>query len=60
MNHADTAVEIGMPGRVFLTPATAPILLWVLLASGQVRMRKVDGLETLDHSLDPVIRDEAT
>ena len=27
---------------------TVPMLLWALLASGQIQMRKVDGWETLD------------
>ena len=29
-------------------PETVPMLLWALLASGQIQMRKVDGWETLD------------
>ncbi|WP_084627360.1 IS256 family transposase [Sediminimonas qiaohouensis] len=31
--------------------ATAPMLFWALLASGQIVMRKVDGWETLDQPL---------
>ena len=30
---------------------TAAMLLWALLASGQITMRKVDGWKTLDHKL---------
>jgi putative transposase len=33
--------------------ATAPMLFWALLASGQIVMRKVDGWETLSQPLDP-------
>jgi len=29
-----------------------PMLLWALLASGQIRMRKVDGWETLAQPLE--------
>ncbi|MEW6294667.1 MAG: IS256 family transposase [Pseudomonadota bacterium] len=32
---------------------TVPMLLWALLASGQIVMRKVDGWETLDQPLAP-------
>jgi len=38
---------------------TVPMLLWALLASGQIQMRKVDGWETLDHPLEPAVLDEA-
>lgn len=44
---------------VLPTPETVPMLLWALLASGQIRMRKVDGWETLDQPLEPAILDEA-
>jgi transposase-like protein len=40
-------------------PETVPMLLWALLASGQIRMRKVDGWETLDHPMEPTVLDEA-
>jgi len=39
--------------------ATAPMLFWALLASGQIVMRKVDGWEALSLSLDPVTLDLA-
>lgn len=39
---------------VLPTPETVPMLLWALLASGQIQMRKVDGWETLDQPLEPV------
>ena len=32
---------------------TVPMLLWALLASGQITMRKVDGWETLSQPLEP-------
>ena len=32
---------------------TQTVLLWALLASGQITMRKVDGLETLSQSIEP-------
>lgn len=36
-----------------------PMLLWVLLAPGQIQMRKVDGWETLSHPLVPMSLDLA-
>lgn len=33
---------------------TVPMLLWALLASGQIQMRKVDGWETLSQPLEPM------
>ncbi len=36
---------------VLPAPETVPMLLWVLLASGQIRMRKVDGWDTLEQPL---------
>lgn len=36
---------------------TVPMLLWALLASGQIQMRKVDGWETLSQPLDPIALD---
>lgn len=39
--------------------ATAPMLFWALLASGQIVMRKVDGWETLSQPLDPATLDLA-
>jgi putative transposase len=38
---------------------TVPMLLWALLASGQIRMRKVDGRETLPQPIDPITLDLA-
>ena len=38
---------------------TVPMLLWALLASGQIQMRKVDGWETLDQPLEPAVLDDA-
>ena len=38
---------------------TVPMLLWALLASGQIQMRKVDGWETLSHPLEPFPLDRA-
>ena len=44
---------------VLPAPETVPMLLWALLASGQIQMRKVDGWETLDRPLEPTVLDEA-
>jgi transposase-like protein len=33
---------------------TVPMLLWALLASGQIQMRKVDGWESLSQPLEPM------
>ena len=44
---------------VLPTPETVPMLLWALLASGQIQMRKVDGWETLDQPLEPAVLDDA-
>ena len=38
---------------------TVPILLWALLASGQIQMRKVDGWETLSQPMEPMPLDLA-
>jgi len=38
---------------------TMPMLLWALLASGQIQMRKVDGWETLSQPLEPMPLDLA-
>lgn len=38
---------------------TVPMLLWALRASGQIQMRKVDGLETLAQPLEPMALDLA-
>lgn len=38
---------------------TVPMLLWALLASGQIQMRKVDGWETLAQPLEPMPLDLA-
>ena len=35
-------------------PGTVPMLLWALLASGQIQMRKIDGLETLDQPIKAI------
>ena len=36
---------------------TVPMLLWALLASGQITMRKVDGWQTLDKPIEPMTLD---
>ena len=36
---------------------TVPMLLWALLASGQIQMRKVDGWETLTKPIEPMTLD---
>ncbi|PWL19995.1 MAG: IS256 family transposase, partial [Altererythrobacter sp. XM-24bin4] len=38
---------------------TVPMLLWALLASGQIQMRKVDGWETFSKPLEPMPLDLA-
>jgi len=38
---------------------TVPMLLWALLASGQIQMRKVDGWETLSQPIEPMPLDLA-
>jgi len=38
---------------------TVPMLLWALLASGQITMRKVDGWETLSQPIEPFALDQA-
>ena len=38
---------------------TVPMLLWALLASGQIIMRKVDGWQTLDKPIEPMPLDLA-
>ena len=38
---------------------TVPMLLWALLASGQIQMRKVDGWETPSQPLTPMTLDLA-
>jgi transposase-like protein len=38
---------------------TVPMLLWALLASGQIQMRKVDGWETLSQPITPISLDLA-
>lgn len=38
---------------------TVPMLLWALLASGQIQMRKVDGWETLSQPIKPIALDLA-
>ena len=37
---------------------TVPMLLWALLASGQITMRKVDGWETLSQPIEPFALDQ--
>tara|TARA_X000000950_G_C13814446_1_gene619125 strand:+ start:552 stop:1325 length:774 start_codon:yes stop_codon:yes gene_type:complete len=44
---------------VLPTPETVPMLLWALLASGQIQMRKIDGWETLHQPLEPAVLDAA-
>ena len=38
---------------------TVPMMLWALLASGQIQMRKVDGWETLSQPIEPMPLDLA-
>lgn len=38
-------------------PQTVPMLLWALLASGQIQMRKVDGWQTLKQPIEPMTLD---
>ena len=38
---------------------TVPMLLWALLASGQITMRKIDGWQTLDTPIKPMTLDLA-
>ena len=38
---------------------TVPMLLWALMASGQIQMRKVDGWETLAQPIAPISLDLA-
>ena len=38
---------------------TVPMLLWALMASGQIQMRKVDGWETLSQPVGPINLDLA-
>lgn len=38
---------------------TVPMLLWALLASGQITMRKIDGWQTLDKAIKPMTLDLA-
>lgn len=40
-------------------PETVPMLLWALLASGQIQMRKINGWETLDQPIAPIALDLA-
>jgi putative transposase len=41
--------------KVLLSPETAAMLFWALLASGQITMRKVDGWQTLAETAPPPI-----
>lgn len=38
---------------------TVPMLLWALMASGQIQMRKVDGWETHSQPIAPITLDQA-
>jgi putative transposase len=38
---------------------TVPMLLWALMAPGQIQMRKVDGWETLAQPIKPINLDLA-
>ena len=40
-------------------PETVPMLLWALMASGQIQMRKVDGWETLEQPIADETLDRA-
>ena len=44
---------------VLPNPDTVAMLLWALLASGQIQMRKVDGWETLSQPIEPATLDLA-
>ena len=44
---------------VLPSPDTVAMLLWALLASGQIQMRKVDGWETLTQPIEPATLDLA-
>ena len=44
---------------VLPNPDTVAMLLWALLASGQIQMRKVDGWETLAQPIEPATLDLA-
>jgi len=44
---------------VLPNPDTVAMLLWALLASGQIQMRKVDGWETLSQPIEPATLDRA-
>ena len=47
------------PQTVLPCAETVPMLLWALMASGQIQMRKVDGWETLAQSIAPISLDLA-
>ena len=38
---------------------TVPMLLWALMASGQITMRKIDGWQTLSQPIEPMTLDLA-
>jgi len=44
---------------VLPNPDTVAMLLWALLASGQIQMRKADGWETLAQPIEPATLDLA-
>lgn len=50
--------ECGIKTQTVLHCAeTVPMLLWALLASGQIQMRKVDGWEALAQPIEPMTLD---
>lgn len=63
MVYADSAAEVERrrikTQTVLPCAETVPMLLWALLASGQIQMRKVDGWETISQPLEPMPLDLA-
>jgi len=47
------------PQAVLPCAETVPMLLWALLAAGQITMRKLDGWQTLDKTIEPMTLDLA-
>jgi len=54
--HADSQIKTQ---TVLPCAEAVPMLLWALLASGQIKMRKVDGWQTLDKPIEPMPLDLA-
>ncbi|MGX0902419.1 hypothetical protein ACSSV8_000983 [Roseovarius sp. MBR-79] len=53
------ADDMGLGKTVFPCAETVPMLLWALLAAGQITMRKIDGWQTLDKPITPMTLDLA-